>query len=678
MTKIDRRDFLAGVAATMAASAGIEGLEAQTPTAPTSTHHDASKFTLAPLSFTPLPLGAITPRGWLLNQMRIQLAGLSGHLDEFWPDVAQSGWYGGNAERWERAPYWMDGAIPLAWILDEATLKARITKRVEYILAHQRADGWYHVYPEDAVAKRYDMWAIFLANKMLCQYHEATGDARVLDAVTRSLRALATGLNRTPLYDWGRTRWYEGLVSIFYVYERTPEPWLLDLARTLRAQGVDFERLYTTSEDMKVPTPRRGLWKWTKHVVNAAMTPKAAALSWRLDQRPSDRAWPRKMIEFLDRYHGQVTGMFTGDENLAGKNPTQGTELCSVVEFMYSLETVISVFGDPLFGDRLERVAFNALPATFSPNMWAHQYLQQVNQVQCTINKDHGWSSDGPDSNLYGLEPDYGCCTSNMHQGWPKFASHLWMRTTDGGVAAVSYAPCRVMVDGGGPKAEVICDTGYPFRDTVGITVRTEKASRFPLTLRIPAWAEGATVKVGDGAAVKARPGTWHRVEREWRGATTLTLTFPMKAKVTTRYNDNVAIERGPLVYSLKIAEEWTRVNADKPHREEPHADYEVRPKSAWNYGIVIAKGEAQGLTFEERAIGDVPFSPDGAGMVAKVSARKMPNWKLVNGWAGEISSTDGKWADASKVASREPVETVELLPYGCTNIRVTEFPIVD
>ena len=55
------------------------------------------------------------------------------------------------------------------------------------------------------------------------------------------------------------------------------------------------------------------------------------------------------MIELLDRHHGQVTGMFTGDECLAGKNPLQGTELCSVVEFMYSLEHLFSVFGDPFF-----------------------------------------------------------------------------------------------------------------------------------------------------------------------------------------------------------------------------------------------------------------------------------------------------------------------------------------
>ncbi len=363
MASCDRREFLSCVAAGVAASAvsgGAASMAAGQAATPTSASGATLPGTFSPPAFSPMPLGSIRPSGWLLRQLRIQADGLSGHLDEFWPDVGESQWFGGKAEGWERAPYWLDGVIPLAWILDDEPLKARITRYVDFIVTHQRADGWYGPYPEDAVAKRYDMWAILLANKVLVQYHEATGDARVLDAVVKSLRAMLAGLDRTPLYGWGRFRWYEGLVSVFYVYERTREPWLLELAMKLREQGVDFEALYKT-DDITRATPRRGLWKWTKHVVNTGMAAKAAALNWRLDRRPSDKAFAKSMIELLDRHHGQVTGMFSGDECLAGRNPLQGTELCSVVEFMYSLEHLFSAFGDPFFADRLERVAFNAL-----------------------------------------------------------------------------------------------------------------------------------------------------------------------------------------------------------------------------------------------------------------------------------------------------------------------------
>lgn len=668
---MNRRTFLAGVTAGVAASAASIDAARQ-PETPSSTPRTGG---LAAPAYRPLPVGAIRPTGWLQRQLQIQADGLTGHLDEFWPDVARSQWFGGDAEGWERAPYWLDGAIPLAWQLEHSGMKARISRYVDHIVTHQRADGWYGPYPTDAVAKRYDMWAILLANKVLAQYHEATGDARALDAVVKSLRAMTAGLDRTPLYDWGKFRWYEGLIPAFYAYERTNEPWLLDLARTLRAQGVDYARLFAR-DSMSVPTPRRGLWTWTRHVVNIAMATKASALSWRLDQRPRDKAFASEMIAALDRDHGQANGMFSGDECLAGRNPLQGTELCAVVEFMYSLEHLFSVFGDVPYADRLERVAFNALPAAISPDGWSHQYDQQANQVQCTINPEHGWSTNGPESNLFGLEPNYGCCTANMHQGWPKLVSHLWMRSADDGLVAAAWAPCQVKTDVRGVPVSITVDTGYPFREDIRVTVEAARPVRFPLHLRVPAWAVSPTVHRAGIGQEPLTPGSLHRVEREWGAPQVLTLRLPMQAMLSTRYHDAVSVERGPLVYALRIGEQWTRVNADKPHRELPHADFEVRPTTPWNYGLVVGENGAEvSVRFEEKPIGDQPFSPAGAGVVATAKGQRIPAWKLERGWAGEISLGERALSDPARPISTEPIEDITLLPYGCTNLRITEFP---
>jgi hypothetical protein len=285
------------------------------------------------------------------------------------------------------------------------------------------------------------------------------------------------------------------------------------------------------------------------------------------------------------------------------------------------------------------------------------------------------WSTNGSESNLYGLEPNFGCCTANLHQGWPKFAAHLWMSTPTGGIAAVAYAPSSARIEVRGIPVRVALETEYPFREMLKLTVTTEKAVRFPLFLRVPAWAEGGTVRVDGGSAKRLKPGTFHAVQREWKGAVDVQIVFPMKINATRRYNGAIALERGPLVYSLKLGENWTRVNADKPHRDLPHGDFEVRPTTPWNYGLVADGTSVAGLAFEERPVGARPFSPDGAGMVATAKGRKIPNWKLSRGWAGEMSPPDLKWADPSRVITEEPIEEVTLIPYGCTNIRIGEFP---
>jgi hypothetical protein len=148
---------------------------------------------------------------------------------------------------------------------------------------------------------------------------------------------------------------------------------------------------------------------------------------------------------------------------------------------------------------------------------------------------------------------------------------------------------------------------------------------------------------------------------------------FPMTVKASRRYNDAAAIERGPLVYALKIGEEWTQVNADKPHRELPHGDFEVRPTTPWNYGILLNEQQpSASVRVEERPVGAQPFSPDGAGSAVTIKGRKLPAWKLKNGWAAEFGPSS-----AGVVTSSEPVEELTLIPYGCSNIRITEFPVL-
>ena len=622
---------------------------------------------LFPSRFTPLPLGTLHPRGWLLDQLRLQAESLSGHLDQVWPDIGQSRWFGGDSEGWERAPYWLDGLIPLAYGLQDPVLIAKVRERMNTILDHQQEDGW--LGPREMVSaggrpadENYDLWGLILALKVLVQYHEAAGEERALTAAERCLRLIDRHIDRRPLFNWASFRWFETLIAIYYLYERNPQDWLLELAVKLQAQGFHWGDFFTR---WPITTAtQRGRWNYMGHVVNNAMAVKARGLWSRISGDPRDREAVYDMLAKLDRHHGQVTGMFSGDECLAGRSPIQGSELCAVVEFAYSLEVLLATLGDAGFGDRLEQIIFNALPATLTPDLWAHQYDQQVNQVECSRVTGRSFLTNGPDSNLYGLEPNFGCCTANFSQGWPKFAASLWLRAPDGLVCAVP-APCAFETEAGGAQVAVEVVTEYPFRETVQIRVTTDRPAAFTLHVRIPAWARNARVQIGQETLVIAPNGTFLPMTRLWSGETVISLTLPMTPE-WVQGEQGVGIRRGPLLYALRIGEEWRRIASRNPEQAFP--DWEVYPTTAWNVALAVSRQTLEkDITFIERPILRQPFSPSGAPVIAQVKGLRLPGWEIEKGSAGPLPAL---------IDSAQALEDCVLVPYGCTNLRIAEFPL--
>ena len=655
MTDLTRRTFIQVGAGALAAATLSQAAQA-----------DAASRKLAPGAFTPLPLGAIQPAGWLKQQLRIQADGMGGHLDEVWADVGpNSGWTGGNGESWERGPYFVDGLLPLAWQLDDAALKAKAMKFIDWTLDHQQANGMIGPASND------DWWPRMVMLKALSQYHDATNDPRVMPVMTRYFHYQLAALPARPLKDWGRYRWQDEAMVVEWLYDRTGDPKLLELASLLKAQGYDWVGGF---KDFRYTTPTTRAFLDTTatggnkpegmqtHGVNNGQALKTAAVQYRMSGARAERDNYHHQVAMLDQYHGMPNGMFSCDEHLAGLDPSHGTELCTVVETMFSMETALAVFGDAKIGDRIEKIAYNALPGTFTDSMWGHQYDQQANQIQVGLNSKP-WTTNGTESNLFGLEPNFGCCTANFHQGWPKLTQSLWMASPNGGLVAALYAPCEVTHRVDGKRVHVKEETEYPFRETVRITVTPESAASFPLRLRIPEWAGGATLTVNGGAAPGAlTPGTFAEVKRLWKAGDVVELRLPMKPVVTRWFNDSVAVSRGPLVFSLQPGENWVKLR----ERGLP-SDWQVFPERPWNYALAVDEASAAALEVSEHPIGAVPFGVAAPPVSIKVRARRLNAWRSEDGVANPIPK--------GPQDSKEAEETLELIPYGAAKLRVTAFP---
>jgi hypothetical protein len=625
-------------------------------------NHDSSdREPLMQSCFVALPLGSVKPLGWLRDQLVVQANGLTGHLDEFWPDVANSAWKGADGDAWERAPYYLDGLVSLAYLLDDAGLIAKAKPFIEYILASGQPDGWF------GPPQNRDRWPLAVAMKVLTQYYEATGDERALTLLRRYFAYLKDTPPDWPANEWRGVRAAENAVTAFWLYKRTGDADALDVARSIRDSSYDW-----TSYFLDFPHTTKALeqglqYDHTTHAVNIAMALKEPGLWYLLSGDERCKRAVFEGIASLDEHHGQVGGRFSGDEHLSGRRPTQGTETCAVVEYMFSLETLVEILGDVALADRLEQLAYNAYPGACTADCWARQYDQQANQVLVSVAPRH-WSTNGDGSNVYGLETHYGCCTANMHQAWPKFVSHMWMATHNQGLAAVAYGPSRVTAKvADGVEVTIVETTDYPFDGVIRFELQAPRPVSFPLHVRIPAWAEGAQVAVVD-KTVPVEAGTFAVVNREWRPGDVVVLTLPMRVRTETRYNNSISVLRGPLVFSLKIGEQYTKLASH--HDTLPTADWEIRPTTPWNYGLLLDRADPdKDVSVVTRKPGTVPFAQENAPVVLKVKGRALPGWQLVDNSAGD--------PPPSPVVSDAPVTDLELIPYGSAHLRISEFPVV-
>jgi DUF1680 family protein len=333
---------------------------------------------------------------------------------------------------------------------------------------------------------------------------------------------------------------------------------------------------------------------------------------------------------------------------------------------MYSFESILPITGDVYYADYLEKVAYNVLPTQHNDDFTRKQYYQQVNQVQVTAHQ-RNFHNDYPGSIVFGVTSGYPCCVTNMHQGWPKFVQNLWYATHDQGVAALVFGPSRVTLKVGNNQEVTIAEiTDYPFRDEIHFRMEKASSVKFPFHLRIPAWCDSASIAINGKERKSYAGNTIAVLEQIWESGDQITLKLPMKLRFSRWFEGSIGIERGPLVYALKINEKWV----EKKDTLYPDSYFEVLPEEEWNFALNEQKlSETWFEVDESRPVTALPWNLENAPVLIKTTGYQVPSWQLSNFSAGKTPSS------TVPARKRGSAKEIFLVPYGCTTLRIAEFP---
>ncbi len=629
--------------------------------------YTGNRSPLIPSPFIKLPVGTIEPQGWIRRQLELQADGFHGHLTEISSYLEKEGnaWLskdGTGEQGWEEVPYWLKGFSNCGYILGNERMIEESKIWIEAVLKSQKDDGWFG--PDQGrkgaateLEGREDLWPNMIMLFCLQDYYEFTTDERVIELMTNYMKYLMTIPEEKFLVGyWPRMRGGDLLYSIYWLYNRTGDKFLLELAEKVHRRTAEWEK---------------DVINW--HNVNMSQGFGEPATFYMQSKDPKHlRAAERNWLKIRDLY-GQVPGgMFGGDENCREgfTGPRQAVETCGMVEMMLSHETLLTITGESKWADRCEDVAFNSLPAAFTPDYKALHYLTAPNMILCDrYNKSPGLQNQG--SMLLFSPHIHRCCQHNAGHGWPYYAEHLWLAAPRNGLAAVLYAPCKVTAKvGNGKEVTILEETRYPFDENIRLTVTTDKPVKFPLYLRVPGWCDNPELKINDEVVSLTDHASYLIINRKWYDGDKVELNLPMEIKLRkwTKNQNSVSVDRGPLTYSLKIGEKYVLVGGT-----EKWPAWEIHPETAWNYGLVLNEQEpASSFEVEHRDwhYNDQPFETLSAPIELSVQAKKIPAWqKDYLGLVGALQS--------SPVKSNEPIETVTLIPMGCARLRISAFPTI-
>ncbi|MBP3711554.1 MAG: glycoside hydrolase family 127 protein [Bacteroidaceae bacterium] len=606
----------------------------------------------------------ITPKGWLLEFLQRQKTGLTGHPDALsypyntclWAgEIPRNGNYGEDWWRYEQTAYYTDGLLRLGYLLDDEELIAKGEQGIRYTLNHQQTNG------RIGSSVISSLWPQAVFWRTMKAYADAHGTPSSLKA---ALRRNYNSMTQSDLAT-GR-RHILNLEGLLWLYGETNAKALLTKAENAyKTGGFEFDASEAGSPELT-----------HLHGVTYCEMLKVPLL---LYAYTGDEEYLRIAMNAerkLERDHLLPDGVPSSSEYTVGHDIDIAHETCDITDYTWSLGYFLTVTGQAEWADRIERAIFNAAPGAVTKNFDAVQYFSSVNQVICTGNSDNNAFKRGLTWMAYRPTHETECCAGNMHRMMPNFASRLWMRGKDDAIVAAMYAPSEIDFKVGEAECHIAEETYYPFSGDITFRFALSGQTRFPFTFRIPGWCEQYEVKINGQPMEKkdGRSGSFLTLERDWSDGDVVSLSLTMTPKVVEAAGgQGKYVECGPLLMAYPVpanvtedTKVYSNMNGKTPG--DGFKCWSMTPSGPWNYAM---NTDAETLTLkvdEEKLASAYPFDLEGTPLSVELPVRPIT-------WTLEQNRYNPVQPASESVVTSGAEQTVSLVPYGATTLRLTVFP---
>lgn len=633
------------------------------------------------------PLGSIRSEGFLKEQMERGKDGICGHLHELEPGMINDpyinksyvkAWGNGDQSGWGgeiSGNYWT-GYIQFAFTLNDPEMIKTATWWVDTMIKKQRDDGYLGTYYEEdaAIYEDYNAWGTACAMRGLLAFYEATGRKDVFDAVYRCMLWFCENWAGDKKTSYAGPYIIEPMI---YVYKLTEDKRLLDFSEDYLDYLCRHDLFATSYKSML-----NGDFHYnSNHTAGLGCQVRMPATVYSVTGKDDYlKATERRLGQVIEKSMHLTGAPVSVTEFLGPVSATAESEYCNFAFFNATYSVLSCITGKAKYGELMERMFYNAAQGARKKDEKAIAYLSAPNQLYATDVSSNAML----DMQVYAPCYPTACCPVNAVAVVPEFIRGMLLRDSDKNVYVMAYGPCSL--DHEDVKLKV--DTFYPFRNSVKISISC--CGTFALNLRIPEWSRGYTVNVNGVPFDVPEKDGFVAVKKAWNVGDEVEIDFEAKVEIV-KIDDTdaskkypIAIKYGPLVFSYHPQENWTPIkgspmtelpegwnwyNVSPVHVEadlhDPHDRMGVRKyQISWNLALD-----------EHLSPDDVEIEfVDKNGYPWETPMIKLHThcYKAPNLFAPYPTKTFEPFGDYQEVTDKLDLE---LVPYGCTNLRVTYFP---